>query len=331
VADYEDEGFDHEDDEGRADEGRDPDEPTEEELRAAEVDGPEVDEEDEEEEQKPPAADPRDVQLSNLNKALRDERRQRKEAVREQRALAQRQELAEQRQEQFLRRLAEANDIDISDLIGRPVEKAPTDPLEIITQEIHKAVAPLYQGFQEVAQQAAVAQVTEAVRTVESYHNQDVAAVEAELPDYAAAEDFMVEALAAETWQQVSKAYPHLDADDVAEIVEAQLHKSAAQLKIEFAKAGRSLARETYELALRRGYKPGKAPRRPAEEIEQRPRGRKTSSLAASLQRSPVTSAGASAAPRQGPLSAAALANMPIDEFEELMEKPGAWKRMVGK
>jgi len=302
--------------------------PSAEELADAEVPGPR--EEKPAKEERPAAPDPRDQQIENLNRAMRQARHEKRAARQEAAALRDRQQRIEQRQQLFMQRLAEANGVDISDLVPTParVPEADADPIGHLTARFQQTVAPLQQKIEELEQQLTTRELNGQVEAVDRYVADDAAAFHGEHPDYAEAEDFVLESMARGAWNAAKDRYPDADDDDLAEHVGQYVGRAIGNLKVGAWKDRKSLASIVYAVAQKQGWQPGQAP--PVREAGRpAPRG-KVGELARNLQRSGATVNGLERSPRKaGPLSAAALLDMDDDEFEAVTSKPGAWKKMA--
>jgi len=318
------------------DAGEEPEEqadgPSEEELAEAEVPGPREEQKQAKQEQ-PQAPDPRDQQIANLNRAIRQERDAKRAAKRHAAELATRQQRLEQRHEVFMRRIAEASGADVSDLLPDAGPRLPPedqDPLGHLKGHIQQLVSPLLQKIEGLEQQLTTRDLNAQVAEVDRYVADDAAVFHGEHPDYGEAEDFMLEAIARDTWNAAKRANPNADEDDLADHVGQYVARAIGNLKVGAYRDRKSLASIIYAVAQQKGWQPGQlAPAQNGNGARRAPARGKAGELQRNLQKSGAGLAGLERAPRKGPVTLGSLADMDDDEFDEYTKDPKRWKKLT--
>lgn len=302
-----------------------PDEgPTQEELDAAALPDEREEREAARKAREQPVPDHRDQQIANLNRAMRQEREQKRAAKQATRALEQRQRLIEQRHEIIMQRVAAATGADLSDLTGaqRQPPEADTDPIGHLTGRMQQMVDPLLQKINGLEHQLATRELNGQVAEVDRFVADDTAAFAADHPDYDEAEDYVLESMATDTWRAAKAQYPNADEDDLAAHVEQYIGRAIGNLKVGAFRDRKSLASVVYSVAQQKGW--GGQQQQPAPGRRQQ-RG-KVGELQRNLQRTGANMA-LERSPRKAPLSLQGLADLDDEEFDRLTSDPKAWKK----
>lgn len=291
-----------------------------------------VGEEQEQEEERPEDSRFRQ-QADNLTRALRQERAQRRELVKQLREREAVEAVRSERFERLMSAIAKEQGIDPKEILypdaPKPVPSPAEDGIGHIVGSVRELLTPLQQQVQALLAAEAERAVEAQVGELEAYVENDLAAVTAQVPDYDHAEQYLIQHLYQSGSAQLAQMHPDWDEDEIHERTVAGLHRVALDLKQKYARSGQSLAAAIYNRALQQGYQP----QQPGEP-RRAPGGKRTDALKRSLSQSgPGAGAGKPASPRKGSVLTRVLDReaMSDDEFDELTSKPGAWKKLAAE
>jgi hypothetical protein len=234
--------------------------------------------------------------------------------------------------ERLMAAVAAQSGIDAEEILSdtpRPPDRD-RDPVGHLEVKMQELLTPLQQKLEKLEQQEQEKAITSGIERVESYHNNDIAQVRQEVPDYDDAEEYLIGVVERQTWDAVVRANPDLTDDEIAERVEYGLQKVAAELQVQHAARRTSLARDVYRKAIELGYTPAQARQQAG------PQPKRTGPKTANLRRNLESGAGMGGGRPSGRSSGLSLnalldpSQIDDDAFDELTSKPGAWKRLVG-
>lgn len=137
-------------------------------------------------------------------------------------------------------------------LTGEPDPEAePVDPLAAQLAGLGQKVDQLGLLAQH---QAAEAQISQQIDGLESYAASDVSQVIEQVPDYEQREEFLQQRMLDGELLAVQQAYPHLTDDQAMQVAHQRVQAQVANMIVNYAAQGRSLAVEVVNLTQSLGY-----------------------------------------------------------------------------